>query len=72
MGFSERSRTIQNMQDFKLIEFVENLETIHSRIPTELETSGDLIVIPDHEWNWLKERLENPQLRCILVNYDRK
>ena len=60
MGFSDRSRTIQNMQDFNMIMFCENLETIASRIPTELETSGSLITIPDEEWDWLLEKLGNP------------
>ena len=60
MGFSDRSRTIQNMQDFNMIMFCENLETIASRIPTELETSGSLITIPDEEWDWLLEKLGSP------------
>ena len=40
--------------------FCENLETIASRIPTELETSGSLITIPDEEWDWLFEKLGSP------------
>ena len=38
-------------------------------IPSELDDESSPIPIPEHEWNWLRERLGNPKQVSILTNY---
>ena len=55
-----------------MIEFVAHLDTYETKIPTELEDSGSIIQISEEEWEWLREKLENPETNCVLTNYDPK